>query len=232
MARTKQTARKSHGGKVPISRCVGSGGACRKSAPVTGFVKSDHDSSDESVSSEEQNRTAELAATGGQDSSDRLDSTGQPNTTGADQPDTMDLTDSNDNESAPKRLRRLSTELNQIDSTDDVKTLEDNDKQLVLSFNIEMLFKPDDIKVSIADNFLEVSANREEKTELWSVKRQYSGKYLLPEPEPCCRSLIQEKMSYSLSSLGVLKVTIPKNPKAVIDLTSDELPIEKPDAGH
>lgn len=99
---------------------------------------------------------------------------------------------------------------NQLGSTNEVKTLEDSNKQLVLGINVET-FKPEEIKVSIRENFLEISANHEEKTDNSYVKRQFSRKFLLPE------SAIQEKMNCSMNSSGVLKITIPKNQKAVAD---------------
>ena len=99
---------------------------------------------------------------------------------------------------------------NQLGSTNEVKTLEDNNKQLVLGINVET-FKPEQIKVSIKDNFLEISANHEEKTDHSFVKRQFSRKFLLPE------NAIQAKMNCSMNSSGVLKITIPKNAEKLSD---------------
>jgi len=97
-----------------------------------------------------------------------------------------------------------------LGTTNEVKTIEDNAKQLVLGVNCEQ-FKPEEIKVSIKDNFLEIAAQHEEKTEHSFVKREFSRKFLLPE------SALQDKMNCSLNSSGVLKITIPKNPKAIKD---------------
>lgn len=220
MARSKFTARKSTGGKGPRKQCGGGSGSARRSAPPSAIglkPPSDYSSSDESVSNDEQKRIDDQVATGGQNDGDRLDSTGQLKSTEAEQPDTLDLCDSNDKPA--KRLK--TTESNQINSTDELKTLEDSEKQLVLGIDIgEKWFKPEDIKVSIVDNHLEISANREEKTDRWFVERRYSGKFVLPG------NLIEEEMSYRVDDPGVLKITIPKSPKTVIDLTSDEMPVE------
>ena len=219
MARSKFTARKSTGGKGP-RKCGGGSGCARKAAPPSTIglkPPSDYSSSDESVSNDEQKRIDDQVATGGQNDGDRLDSTGQLKSTEAEQPDTLDLCDSNDKPA--KRLK--TTESNQINSTDELKTLEDSEKQLVLGIDIgEKWFKPEDIKVSIVDNHLEISANREEKTDRWFVERRYSGKFFLPG------NLIEEEMNYRVDDPGVLKITIPKSPKTVIDLTSDEMPVE------
>jgi len=108
---------------------------------------------------------------------------------------------------------------NQLGSTNEVKTLEDNNKQLVLGINVET-FKPEEVKVSIRDNFLEISANHEEKTEHSYVKRQFSRKFLLPE------NAIQEKMNCSMNSSGVLKITIPKNPAKAVGDHPVNIPIQ------
>jgi len=89
--------------------------------------------------------------------------------------------------------------------SNEVKTIEDSKKQLVLGVNCES-FKPEEIKVSInKDNMLEISGNHEEKSDHSYVKRQFSRKFALPN------NSIQEKMNCSLTSSGVLKISIPKD---------------------
>ena len=99
---------------------------------------------------------------------------------------------------------------NQLGVANEVKTIEDNPKQLVLAVNCDA-FKPEEIKVTIKDNFIEICGNHEEKSDSSYSKRQFSRRYLLPQ------NAIQDQMNCSLSSSGVLKVTIPKNLTAVSD---------------
>jgi len=74
--------------------------------------------------------------------------------------------------------------------SNEVKTIEDSKKQLVLGVNCES-FKPEEIKVAIKDNMLEISGNHEEKSDHSYVKRQFSRKFALPS------NSIQEKMNFA-----------------------------------
>jgi len=98
----------------------------------------------------------------------------------------------------------------QLGGTNEVKTLEDSKNQLVLGVNCDT-FKPEEIKVSVKDNFISISGEHEEKGEHSYVKRQFSRQFKLPS------NSIQEKINSSLNSSGILKITIPKDVKAVSD---------------
>lgn len=107
-----------------------------------------------------------------------------------------------------RNLSLLDEFRNQLGVANEVKTIEDNNKQLTLAVNCES-FKPEHIKVAIKDSYLHISGDYEQKDEHSYVKRQFSRKFRLPE------NAIQEKMNCSLSQNGLLKITIPKQPKAV-----------------
>jgi len=103
--------------------------------------------------------------------------------------------------------------------SNEVKTLEDSNKQLVLGVNCES-FKPEEIKVAIKDNMLEISGNHEEKSDHSYVKRQFSRKFALPS------NSIQEKMNCSLNSSGVLKISIPKDESKAVGGGPVNIPIQ------
>lgn len=108
---------------------------------------------------------------------------------------------------------------NQLGFSNEIKTVEDNKKQLTLAVNCES-FKPEQINVSIKDKFVVIEGNYEEKDEHSYVKRQFSRKFLLPE------NAIQEKMECSLSQNGVLKVTIPKQQAKEVKNEAVNIPIQ------
>lgn len=85
-----------------------------------------------------------------------------------------------------------------------LKTLEDNNKQMVLGINIEP-FKFEEIQMWIHKNLLEISAKHEETSESSYANLQYSTKFPLPE------NAIREQVTHSISSSGLVKITIPKN---------------------
>lgn len=103
--------------------------------------------------------------------------------------------------------------------SNEVKTIEDSKKQLVLGVNCES-FKPEEIKVAIKDNMLEISGNHEEKSDHSYVKRQFSRKFALPS------NSIQEKMNCSLNSSGVLKISIPKDESKAVGGGPVNIPIQ------
>jgi len=103
--------------------------------------------------------------------------------------------------------------------SNEVKTLEDNNKQLVLGVNCEA-FKPEEIKVAIKENYLEISGNHEEKNDHSYVKRQFSRKFAVPS------NAIQEKMNCSLNSSGVLKIVIPKDENKSVSDKPVNIPIQ------
>jgi len=108
---------------------------------------------------------------------------------------------------------------NQLGFSNEVKTIEDNNKQLTLAVNCES-FKPEEIKVSIKDNYIEISGNHEEKTEHSFSKRQFSRKFALP------KNAIQEKLNCSLNPSGVLKISIPKDESKAIENKPVIIPIQ------
>ena len=91
-----------------------------------------------------------------------------------------------------------------------IKINQENEQQLLLGIRMKT-FKLEELKTSIVDNFLEISANREEETNQSFIKRWFLFKFLLPE------SAIQEKVNFEMNSSDVLKITIPKNPAKAAD---------------
>ena len=126
--------------------------------------------------------------------------------------------------SQPRNLARQNLSLldefrNHLGCTNEVKTIEDNNKCLTLAVNCES-FKPEHIKVSIKDNYLNISGEYETKDENSFVKRSFSRRFLLPD------NAIQDKMNCSLSQNGLLKITIPKQPKAIKNGDAVNIPIQ------
>lgn len=103
--------------------------------------------------------------------------------------------------------------------SNEVKTIEDNQKQMTLAVNCDG-FKPENIKVSIKDNFINIEGNLEEKQENSYLKRQFSRRFQLPE------TAIQDKTNVTLTQNGVLKITIPKKPKEIKGSDAVNIPIQ------
>ena len=98
----------------------------------------------------------------------------------------------------------------QLGTVNAVKTLKDDKDHLTLGVNCEN-FKPEEIKVSIKDNYITIEGSHESKDEHNYVKRQFSRRYQLPA------NANQKGMKCSLNQSGVLKIDIPKNPEAIKD---------------
>ncbi|XP_044015898.1 protein lethal(2)essential for life-like [Aphidius gifuensis] len=73
-------------------------------------------------------------------------------------------------------------------------------------------FKPEEIDVKVKDKFVTVEAKHEEKQDEhgW-ISRQFQRKYLIPEQ--CDLA----KVNSSLSSDGVLTITVPRKPEKAIE---------------
>jgi HSP20 family molecular chaperone IbpA len=82
-------------------------------------------------------------------------------------------------------------------------------------------YKPEDIKVNVRDNVLNVEADHEEKTEHGYVKRHFSRSWALPN------SVEADKAQSNLSRDGVLMITAPKNPALADGKTSIPVEMEK-----
>ena len=81
--------------------------------------------------------------------------------------------------------------------------MKDDDSKFEISFDTHD-YRPDEIKVNVDGNVLNISAEHEEKSDNKFVSRQFSRKYTLP---PGCQA---EQVSSNLSSDGILMVTAPK----------------------
>ncbi|KAG8191336.1 hypothetical protein JTE90_006082 [Oedothorax gibbosus] len=95
--------------------------------------------------------------------------------------------------------------------------VKNDDQQFQVSLNVSQ-FKPDEIQVKVVDNYVEIHAKHEEKSDDHGfVSREFTRRYVLP------RSCQGDLVTSSLTPEGVLTIEAPK--KALEDVQKNERPV-------
>jgi len=93
------------------------------------------------------------------------------------------------------------------------------------NFNVSLdvqHFQPEEINVKIVDNFFVIEGKHEEKgDDHGTISRHFVRKYMIPE------ECDHEKASTTLSSDGILTITVPVKPESIVDKYVKELKIER-----
>lgn len=112
--------------------------------------------------------------------------------------------------------------LNQLPSLrfeDSGATISDDSNQFKVNLDVQQ-FKPSEINVKVVDDYLVVDGKHEEKRDKHGfISRQFTRRYKLPD------NIIQENISSSISSDGILSISAPKKSQAIGNGNERQIPI-------
>ncbi|XP_065212833.1 alpha-crystallin A chain-like [Planococcus citri] len=102
-----------------------------------------------------------------------------------------------------------------------ISSIADEREQFKVNLDVQQ-FKPEEITVKVADNYVVVEGKHEEKQDKHGyVSRQFTRRYKLPD------NVIQENISSTISSDGILSVVAPKKVEAIENSAGRQIPVTK-----
>ncbi|XP_015127760.1 protein lethal(2)essential for life [Diachasma alloeum] len=98
--------------------------------------------------------------------------------------------------------------------------VKDDKDKFAVSLDVQQ-FKPEEVNVKVVDNYIVIEGKHEEKKDDHGmISRHFVRKYLVPEQcDP-------DKASSTLSSDGVLSITVPRKPEAIEQKKEKPISIE------